>query len=432
MSDTDSRNIALTVLTAVFDKQAFLHLAMREALEAHPDLSERDRKFAEYLIRGTVRQKISLDYVLEQFSSKPVRKIKPLIRNILRMGVFQILYMDSVPDRAVCSESVRLAKRRGLSGLSGFVNAVLRTLIREKDAIRWPDRTSAPAEYLSVIYSMPEWLVKKWISELGEHDCERLLNAFQAERAITVRPNPEKTDACTLQLLLEEEGVAVKRREDPPYALDITNVSGLSELKAFRDGLFYVQDAASMLVAEYAAPKEGNLVIDVCGAPGGKSIQIAQMLKGSGQVITRDLSGQKIRLIRQNIERMKLQNMKAEVWDATIPDPALAGQADVVIADLPCSGLGVAGRKPDIRYRISPEDILSLAELQRQILAVVSEYVRPGGVLLYSTCTITPEENRKNAEWFTDQRKDFRFITDRQCMPWEHTDGFYIAKWERI
>ena len=430
MTDTDVRNLALNVLVDILEKECFSHIAIQRDLNSRTDLSDRDKKFAMYLIRGTIQHKLTLDHVLEQFSKTPLKKMKPIIRTILRMSVFQILYMDSVPDRAVCNEAVRLAKRRGFSGLSGFVNGVLRSIIRGREEIRWPDREKEPEQYLSICYSMPVWLVWKWITDYGFVTCEKMLKAFQEERLVTIRPNPDKTDAGNLQHILEEEGLICRRLQDPSYAIAIDGLTNLTSLRSFQDGLFYIQDAASMHVADYAMAKEGDLVIDVCGAPGGKSIQIAQNLQGSGKVITRDLSEKKVSLIRENIARMELKNMQAQVWDARKPDPSLIKKADVVIADLPCSGLGVTGRKAEIRYRISPDDIHELVLLQREILSVVSEYVRPGGVLLYSTCTVTTEENDDTVQWFSEQHPEFSLQIQKQYFPSEETDGFFIAKWE--
>lgn len=431
MTDSDVRNLALSILIDVLEKGSFSHIAIQKELNSRTDLTDRDRKFARYLIRGTIQRKITLDYILEQFSKTPLKKMKPVIRTILRMSVFQIIYMDSVPDRAVCNEAVRLTKRRGLSGLSGFVNGVLRSVSRDHEEIRWPDRSSDPKAYLSIWYSMPLWLVEKWITAYGELRCEEMLRAFQTERFVTVRPNPDKTDADQLQQMLEKEGLVCKRLSDPSYAIAIGGMKDLMSIQAFQDGLFYIQDAASMHVAEYAMAKEGDLVIDVCGAPGGKSIQIAQMLHGTGTVITRDLSEKKAALIRENIQKMDLHNMRAEVWDARTPDPDYMKKADVVIADLPCSGLGVTGRKAEIRYRITQDDINALVSLQQEILGVVSEYVKPGGVLLYSTCTVTPEENEDNATWFSETHPEFRPVLQKQYFPSDETDGFFIAKWER-
>ena len=431
MTDHDVRNLALSILIDVLEKGSFSHIAIQKELNSKTDLSDRDKKFAMYLIRGTIQRKLTLDHVIGQFSKTPLKKMKPVIRTILRMSVFQILSMDSVPDRAVCSEAVRLTKRRGLTGLSGFVNGVLRSVIRGREDIRWPDRSVDPMEYLSIRYSMPKWLVEKWNAAYGAAKCEEMLIAFQTERAITIRPNPDKTDADRLQELLEKEGLICKRLSDPSYAIAISDMTDLLSLSAFQEGLFYIQDAASMHVAEFAAAKEGDLVIDVCGAPGGKSIQIAQMLHGSGTVITRDLSEKKVALIRENIRKMDLHNMRAEVWDARTKDTAHIKKADVVIADLPCSGLGVTGRKAEIRYRITQNDIDALAALQREILNVVSEYVKPGGVLIYSTCTVVPEENEENVSRFSVTHPEFRLITQKQYFPSDETDGFFIAKWER-
>lgn len=431
MTDSDVRNLALSILTDVLEKGSYSHIKIQKELNGRTDLSDQEKKFAMYLIRGTIQRKLTLDHVLEQFSKTPLKKMKPVIRTILRMSVFQILYMDSVPDRAVCNEAVRLTKRRGLSGLSGFVNGVLRSVARGQDQIQWPKRADDPTLYLSILYSMPLWIVEKWVETYGETVCEEMLKAFQTERSVTVRPNPDKTDADHLMQILTEEGLSCRRLKDPSYAIAIDGVTDLVSIPAFSDGLFYIQDAASMHVAEYADPKEGNLVLDVCGAPGGKSIQIAQMLHGTGSVITRDLSDKKVGMIRENIKKMDLQNMQTEVWDAKTPDPDYIKKADIVIADLPCSGLGVTGRKAEIRYRISQEDINALVSLQQEILSVVCEYVKPGGTLIYSTCTVTPEENEGNVKWFSDSHSDFRPVMQKQYFPSEETDGFFLAKWEQ-
>lgn len=434
MTVTDSvntRELVLEMLIEIIEKNQYSHLVLRDVLDKYQYLSKQERAFMTRLTEGTLEHLIELDYIIDSFSKTKVRKMKPMIRSILRMSVYQIKYMDSVPDSAVCNEAVKLAKRHGFGQLSGFVNGVLRNISRNISDVRYPDQKDM-VRFLEVKYSMPQWIVKQWINDYGMEKTELILKGFDRENPLSIRTNTLKCTPEELVDKLKAEGVTVEPVKDLDYAFYISGFDYLNSLQSFEDGLFYVQDVSSMMAAELAAPKENDYVIDVCAAPGGKSTHLAEKLKGTGMVEARDLTDYKVDLIRDNIDRHELHNMKAVLMDATRYDEASVNKADVLICDLPCSGLGVLGRKTDIRYKIRPEQEKELMELQRQILDTVHQYVKPGGTLVYSTCTIDKMENEDNVRWFADKYKDFVLKEERQLLPGQlGGDGFFLAKFIR-
>ena len=433
MSDSvNTRELILDILMEVTEHQGYSHIILRDVLNKYAYLSRQERAFIARISEGTLERMLEMDMILNQFSKTKVKKMKPVIRNILRMSVYQIKYMDSVPDSASCNEAVKLAVRRGLGGLKGFVNGVLRNISRNKDQIRYPLEEKEPEEYLSVTCSVPLWIVQQWTQEYGYDRTKQMCQSFLESAPLSIRTNLQQTTPQHLKEKLEKEGVSVEENSEFSYAFFISGYDRLDALEAFREGLFSVQDMASMYVAEAADVQPGAYVIDVCAAPGGKSMHLAEKLQGTGMVEARDLTEYKVDLMEENIARCQLKNMKAVQWDATIKDADSVEKADVVIADLPCSGLGVMGRKPDIRYRVTPEDVQALAALQRKILSVVQEYVKPGGTLVYSTCTVTRAENDGNVQWFGEQYPEFQFENMRQLYPGEgRHDGFFIAKWKK-
>lgn len=432
---TDSvniRGIALDILMEVLENQQYSHLVIRDVLDKYQYLEKRERSFLTRLAEGTIERKIELDYVVDQFSKTPVRKQKPVIRNILRMGVYQLLHMDSVPDSAVCNEAVKLAKKRGFSQLSGFVNGVLRNIARGREQIVWPDENRDLLTNWEVTYSMPRWILEQWERAYGRERTRQILDAFGEQNPLTVRTNLNQISTEELVTKLEGEGVTVKRNMRLPYALELSGFDFLNGLESFLAGDFYIQDLSSMMVAHTADPKPGDYIIDVCAAPGGKSTHLAEMMRGTGMVEARDLTDYKVGLLEENIARHGLTNMKAICWDATVFDEASVEKADILICDLPCSGLGVMGKKTDIRYKMTPEKQGELVQLQREILQTVCSYVKRGGTLVYSTCTIHTGENEENVEWFLQEHPEFTLVSREQMFPGDcGNDGFFIAKMKR-
>ena len=443
------REIILGILMEIIEDEKHSHVVLRETLEKYQYLEKRDRAFISRTVEGTLEHLLELDYIIEQFSSVKVKRMKPAIRNLLRMSVYQLKYMDSVPDSAVCNEGVKLAQKKGFFNLKGFVNGVLRSVARNMDKVEYPDAETMPVAHLSILYSMPEWIVKKWLSSYSYETVEQILQAFQEKQPTSVRMNLNKATKKQIEDSLREQGVSVEEHPYLPYALEISGYNYLKALDAFRNGWIQAQDVSSMLVAEIADPKWGDYCIDVCAAPGGKSLHLADKLKGSGFVEARDVTESKVQLMQENIERTGLINMNAIVADATIFYPSSVEKADVLIADVPCSGFGVMGRKPDIRYKTSEGKQEEIVRLQRKILETVYQYVKVGGTLVYSTCTIGAEENQYNLKWFLDNypfklESIDEYLPDElksrttkagylQILPRIHkADGFFIAKLKRI
>ena len=403
MRDTDrtqtanGRELVLDILMTVARQQEYSHIVIRSVLEKYDYLEAREKAFIKRLAEGTLERQIQLDDMLNRVSSVKVNKMKPLIRCLLRMSVYQMMFMDSVPDSAVCNEAVKLAKKRGFGSLTGFVNGVLRNLGRRKAELMRPAGDPESAEYLSVKYSMPQWIVDKWIAEQGRERTERILTGLLMERPVTVRADSRLTteEYETLKSELESDGVTVHDSGILPCAWYLENTEGLRRLPAFASGKLKAQDVSSMLAVMAADIHAGDLVVDVCAAPGGKTFFASELAGTDGHVISRDVSEYKLSLLQESKDNFCAENVEIQMWDGREYDKKLEEKADVVLADVPCSGLGVIGRKKDIKYRVTPESIASLPKLQKEILTNAQRYVRPGGVLLFSTCTINKEENEE-------------------------------------
>lgn len=431
MASVNTRELIMEILLSVTRDGEYSHIVLRNVLEKYQFLTKQDRAFITRVTEGTLERMIEIDYIINQFSKVKVNKMKPVIRTIIRSAVYQMKYMDGVPNSAVCNEAVKLAEKKGFVNLKGFVNGVLRNIARNLENLTYPDRKNT-VRWLSVTYSMPEWIVKQWLSVYDEQTVEKMLRDFLTEKPTTIRCNLNQISKEALILKLKNEGVQVEEHHLLPYALFISGYDYLGALQSFCDGDFQVQDVSSMLVAEWADPKEGDCVVDVCAAPGGKALHLADKLGGTGYVEARDLSDYKVGLIEENIHRTGVQNIRAVRWDATILDENMVGKADIVIADLPCSGLGVLGKKTDLKYKMTEEIEEELISLQREILDVVQSYVKPGGKLLYSTCTVHRGENEENAAWFVKRHPHFTLRQEKQMLPGtDSCDGFYIALFTR-
>jgi 16S rRNA (cytosine967-C5)-methyltransferase len=438
----NTREIVLDMLLAILEGNSYSHTVLNSTLKKYQYFDKQERAFMTRLCNGCVKRYLTLDYQINQVATLPVNKMKPLIRNLLRLSVYQIMYMNNIPDAAVCNEAVKLAKKRGFSKLSGFVNGVLRTLIRNRITFEIPVKEQDKADYLKVRTSTPHWLVEKLLGQYNFDLTERMLTASLKEKTTTIRCNKKKISPLKLKEVLIKEGVTVEDSEYLDYAFIIKGYDYLGKMQAFLQGYFMVQDVSSMLVCQAADIKENDFVLDICAAPGGKTLHAAETAKC---VMARDLTEYKIKLIEENVLRLGATNVITKMWDATKPDPAMCGKADVVIADLPCSGLGVLGKKADIKYKLTQEQLDELVKLQRNILGVVSEYVKDGGIMIFSTCTVNKEENINNRDWFL---KNYEFEAESmdnylpvqlqnedtkngylQLLQGVHnTDGFFLAR----
>ena len=432
------RNKVLNMLLEIDDKKQS-HIVLKETLDSLKHLEKNQRAFVTRLFRGTIERQIELDYIIDAFSKTPTGKMKKVIKYILRMSVYQLKYMDSVPVSAVCNEAVKLTVKRKFNGLKGFVNGVLRNIANNINSVEYPKNEM---EMLSVKYSVPQWIIDMWNEQYGNEQTVKMLSGIYSRTEKTVRCNESKAPVEDIIKSLKYADVEVKKSEIYDKALFISNYNSLTDLDVFNSGMITVQDLSSMMVGLAANPKEGDYVIDVCAAPGGKTLHISEMMNRTGTVEARDLTKYKVNLINDNIKRLGNKNIITKVMDATVMDEKSIEKADIVIADLPCSGLGVINKKSDIKYNVSKEQILELVKLQRKILTVVSKYVKKGGTLIFSTCTVNKYENDENVEWIEKNLpfkplslgENFPEITDRrknhvQIFTGDYgMDGFFISK----
>lgn len=445
----DIREIVLGILIEVLENNQYSTGIIGSTLEKYQYLEKKERAFLSRLSEGCIERMLELDYIINQFSKIKVKKMKPVIRNILRMGVYQIKYMEQVPDSAACNEAVKLAEKKGFRTLKGFVNGILRNVSRNLSTIEYPKKDKEPVLYLSIQYSMPEWIIRRWLESYDYDVVDKILQSSLEDKKTTIRCNVNKTTTIKLKEKLKKEEIEVENGKYLPYALKISNYNYIHGIPGFMEGEFQVQDESSMLVAEAAGMKEGDFIIDVCAAPGGKSLHAAEKLNGTGMVSARDITAYKVSFIEENKNRLGLLNIEAKVQDALELDTESIEKADIVLADLPCSGLGVIGKKTDIKYKTTEESCKALSQLQREILTVVQQYVKPGGVLIYSTCTINKEENMDNAMWFLENFPFRMESLDKllpefllqettkqgylQCIPGvQETDGFFLARFRKV
>ena len=441
-----AREIALEVLKAVEEEGAYANLALNNILEKNRP-GKLDRAFATELAYGVLRSLNTLDWVLGQFIKQSLSSQTPAVRNILRLGVYQLMFMDRVPPSAACNEGAEMARRFGHAGAVKFVNGVLRNVSRRKDGITFPPLADDPVRHISLKYSHPVWMVERWLEEFGLEETISFTRANNVPPPNTVRVNTLRISRQELAESLREEGLTVKETAFAPEGLKIEGFFSLGSLAAFKEGLFQVQDESSMLASLALAPVPGATVLDSCGAPGGKTTHLAQLMENRGEIIAVDIHPHKLTLIKENSSRLGIAIIKDLAGDARKLPERLSNWADFVLVDAPCSGLGVLRRRPDARWRKEPGQIAELAGLQAEILDCAACCVKPGGVMVYSTCTITREENLGQVESFLSRHPDFimddlTLLLPReldndgslergyvQILPgWNKMDGFFIAR----
>ena len=430
----NARDVALYALLNINNGGRKANVFLRETLDKNSALEVRDKALCEHIVTSTLDHLFSIDGILAEYSRTPVSKLNPCIREILRMTVCQMLYMDRIPESASINEACELAKVHGMPGLAGFVNGVLRSIARDRKNTGENTRFHKVMNDGAVRWSVPRWLYLKFTEDFGKEAAEKIFESWLLLRKTPVRINRSlgKTEAEICRMI-EEEGIGLERieAEPPVYELEGLSGMGVQSLKAFREGYITVQDASAALLTKYAPPAEGDRIIDLCAAPGGKSLAYADALHGTGHVDSRDVSEAKTVKILENVERCGFRNVTVRVGDATVKDKDALGTADLVIADTPCSGLGVVAKKPDIKKNLTPESITELVQLQRTILTNAAEYLKKGGRLVYSTCTVTKEENEGNFYWACD-KLPLKPLSMQRIQPDLHHDGFFIAVFERI
>lgn len=430
----NARKLALRILDEIENTHEFSHILLNQTFQRY-EIESSDRRFISHIVLGVLENKLLLDFYIRKLSAERFSRIHPSTVNLLRMGLYQILFMTKVPESAAVDESVELAKLISLKD-SKFVNGVLRSFIRQGKQIELPDRKRHPVTHLSVRYSFPEWLVKMWIEDYGIPFTEDLLAASNSTPKLSLRVNTNRISVEAFEKLLTDNGLVVTRSKLVPIGVIIEEMNrfSLTSLPGYDEGYFAVQDISSMCVGHYSDVKKDQIVIDLCAAPGGKATHVAQLLEGTGKVYAYDNQVSKLPLIEENVKRLRLENVEVLQGDALIYNEELDAKADLVLVDAPCSGLGIIRRKPDIKYNKSEESLMSLTEIQKSILKNAARYVKPGGTLMYSTCTINHAENQAAVDWLLECETDFEqvFINESQSIqlfPNKHqTDGFFIAK----
>lgn len=420
----NDRQTAFCVLNRIERNRAYSNLA----LDAELRQNQGGTVFAPFvtaLVYGVLERKITLDYILSAFLTKPIRKLRPEVLTALRMGAYQIHFMDKVPTSAAVNESVKLVKNNGCAYAAGLVNSVLRKVANTE--VIYPDKTDF-VQYLSIRYSCPNALVQHYINGYGEKNAEGILSSSLGAVPTVLRVNTLKTDTAHLQDALTEEGFSTEIGKTE-NTLTVTGGGAIEQSIAYQNGLFHVQDTASALCVQALQAKAGQKVIDVCAAPGGKTFTLAQMMENQGEILSFDLHAHRVRLIETGAARLGLSIVKARVQDASVFVPTLENTADRVLCDVPCSGLGTIRRKPEIRYK-DLEFIDNLTQLQYNILVNASKYLKSGGVLVYSTCTLNRAENDAICDRFLQENPDFEKLEAyTTLLPHKDgTDGFFFAR----
>ncbi len=438
-----ARRLALAVIRDVTENGAYASLTLDEKL-TRSGLSAADRRLAARLSYDTLEKLLYLDWALDQIMSRPDTDIK--LRNILRLGACQILLEDRIPESAATNTSVNLCRELGMEGLAGVCNGILRNLVRKKDELTWPDETQQPVKARSIRYSVPEWLVNRLDADWGEEAANAIMGAH-AQESVTVRPNLTRLTDDDFATLLDKK-VWAHEKATVPHAWHIRNMADLGQDADFLGGLYSIQGESSMMACLALAPKRGMQVLDACAAPGGKACFLAELMGGTGRVQAWELHDHRTKLIAAQAKRLGLENVRPITRDASVPRPDMDSTMDAVLLDAPCTGLGTMADKPDVKYRVTEESAQELAHIQQKLLEAVAPMVKPGGVLVYSTCSVLKAENEEQIAAFLARHPEYKLDTlpdtlpetfrahegvGLQLLPGRDAElsGFYIARLRR-
>ncbi|MBR5155026.1 MAG: 16S rRNA (cytosine(967)-C(5))-methyltransferase RsmB [Clostridia bacterium] len=422
-----AREVALKALYSIEKSGAYINVALKEAL-SKGELPVQDKGLVTEIIYGVVSNKSAIDYIIMQFSKIKIKKMTPWVLGILRMGIYQIYYMDKIPHSAACNEAVTLAKKYSHGAGAGFVNGVLRSAARASENFEFP-KSGDKVKDLSLEYSYPEWITEKIISEYGEEKCQELFEENRKAHSTTIRVNSLKTNAGELMEVLKNEGLECETVDGLKNTLIVRGKLNVGSSEAYKNGFYSLQNFSSQKAVEVLAPQPSSFVIDMCAAPGGKSCAIAEKMENRGKILSFDIFSHKVELIKKAALRLGIDIIDAKVMDSTVLNEELIQKADYILADVPCSGLGVIHKKPDIKWTRTKEDIVELCKIQEKILDNAAAYVKPGGTLVYSTCTILPEENRLRIKEFLKDNSEFKVVYEEQILTSSLGEsGFYICK----
>jgi 16S rRNA (cytosine967-C5)-methyltransferase len=440
-----AREVALQVLIGVEEHQSYSNLLLNQVLKKHP-LERADAGLATELVYGTIQRLNTLDYYLSRFVAKGTHKLQPWVLCLLRLSLYQLIYLERIPEHAIVNEAVTLAKKRGHEGISGMVNGVLRSAIRQKASLHVPEDLPQ-AERIALQHAHPEWLVRRWIYQLGAEAAESICKANNEPPKVSVRVNTLKHSREAMLEIMRSSGIDAEASVLAPDGIIVRGAGNVAHTTWFEQGDISIQDESSMLVAELLDPNPGMQILDCCAAPGGKSAHLAEKMKDSGRITACDLYEHKQKLIEEQAHRLGLSSIQTCVADARhLSDTFPTASFDRILLDAPCSGFGVIRRKPDLKWAKEEKEIAAIARMQYEIISSVQRLLKPGGLLIYSTCTIEADENVRLVRRFLEAYPDFHtepFESERlpvslqeqlrtgmlQLLPNQfHSDGFFICR----
>ncbi|MFW6149634.1 MAG: 16S rRNA (cytosine(967)-C(5))-methyltransferase RsmB [Atribacterota bacterium] len=454
MNFTNIRELILEILTRVEKHSAYLNILIKYYLNQYSIKSE-DKALVQEITYGVTRFRKKLDWIIDQFLDSPSKKIPLVIHNILRMGVYQIVYLDKVPNYAIVNEAVDLAKKSKYPKYSKLVNAILRNIIRKLDDICWPDVKRNPIKYISVFYSFPEWLIKRWVRRFGQDLCVIICQSMNKKPNITLHLNSLKIDMPDLKKKLSESVILFKEGQYLPLeSLILEEFVNIGNSAMFKNGLFSIQDESSSLASRLLDPLPGQIIIDMCSGPGGKTSHMAQLMKNQGEIIAFEKNQKRLEMVKSECRRLGINNVTDILSDVTNFDANYLEKADKILVDAPCSGTGVIRKKPDLKWKnINDRQLKNITKLQEKILNIASSYLKPGGELLYSTCSIEAEENDWIIKKFLKNNKNFivqdtsSFVNEYSVIKYnteighsiqilpgysgKNVDGFYMVKMKK-
>ncbi len=441
------REIALKTLVSIEQEKSYSNIILNKMIKENSKiLSEKDKAFISELVYGIISMKLTLDEIIKKYSNIKIKKISIWILNVLRMGTYQIIFLDKVPKSAAVNESVNLAKRYGHKASSNFVNAILRKINKSDYDELFLIKNDI--ERISKTRSMPEWIIKELLKDRNIEEVDKICKNLNNRPKVQIRVNTLKTTKEELETILQKEDIKCSRIEEMPNFLD-ANIKNIENFEYFKKGYFTVQDISAGLTAEILSPKENEIILDACAAPGGKTTYMAELMKNKGEVIACDIHKHRVDLIKENANRLGIDIIKAETQDSTKFNPKYENYFDKILLDVPCLGIGVIKRKPDIKWQKSEKNIQEIVDLQFKILENISRYLKPGGFLVYSTCSILKEENEEQIEKFLEKHSEYERVSIDEIStlgniedikkkftkngyfkiePDESKDGFFIEK----
>ncbi len=441
MKEINEREFAVKILIDIFKNGAYSNIALRKFFYEKKELETRQKSFITEIVNGTLRNLIYIDFIIDTYSKTKTKKMKPVVLNVLRISVYQLYFMNKVPEHAICNSAVKIVRKYKLDGLTGFVNGVLRSIIKNKntDLLKDLDKIT----YLSVKYSYDKWIIQYWLSEHTYEEVEKMCIANNRRKKISISLNTVNKSLNDIVKVLEKDNVKIEKSLLFDDSLKISNTDDLTKLEAYEQGLFHVIGESSKVAVDILNPQENSKMLDLCSAPGGKTFYSSYKMKNTGEIVSCDIYEHKIKLIEETAKRLKLTNIKTKINDATTLNNEFIEQFDYVLVDAPCSGLGIVGKRPEIKYNKTFNDIEEISILNKYIIIIALLFIKKDGELVYSTCAISKRENINNVKWVLENLEVELINLEEhkyglqsgviEILPTveNEMDGFFIAKFRR-